>query len=132
MEQEDKKTNGAQEKDTPDSATGANLQDETKRVVRGEADDASRILGPHWVEDEGKRRLVVRAFRPGAMAASIFWRGNIEPQTMAEIDAGGLFEAVVASRAVPSRDKPIVVSEFRSVEREQTCFGVPFHCFGRR
>ncbi len=55
MEQEDKKPNGAQEKDTPDSATGANLQDETKRVVRGEADDASRILGPHWVESEGKR-----------------------------------------------------------------------------
>jgi hypothetical protein len=61
MEQEDEKPNGAQEKDTPDSATGANWRDETKRLVRGEADDASRILGPHWVEGKGKNKLVVRA-----------------------------------------------------------------------
>ncbi len=86
---------------------GANLRDEIERVVRGESDDASRILGPHWVERDGKRVLVVRAFRPGAMEASIFWRGNSEAQAMTEIHPGGVFEALAPSRVADSREEAV-------------------------
>jgi 1,4-alpha-glucan branching enzyme len=107
MEQEDKKPNGELGKDTRSGATavGANLRDEIARVVRGESDDASRILGAHSVERDGKRVLLVRAFRPGAMEASIFWRGNTEAQVMTEVHPGGVFEAIAPSRAA-SREEP--------------------------
>ena len=86
---------------------GANLRDEVERVVRGESDDASRILGPHWVERDGKRALVLRAFRPGAMEGSIFWRGNSKPQAMTEIHPGGMFEAVGPSRVADSHEEAV-------------------------
>jgi 1,4-alpha-glucan branching enzyme len=107
MEQEDNKPNGAQEKATPGGATavGTNLRDEIERVVRGESDGASRILGPHWVERAGTRVLVLRAFRPGAMEASIFWRGNPEAQAMTEIHPGGMFETVAPSWVAASREE---------------------------
>ena len=109
MEQEDKKPNGAEEKDTRDGATAVdtNLGEEIERVVRGESDGAWQILGPHWVERDGTRVLVVRAFRPGAMEASIFWRGNPEAQAMTEIHPGGIFEAVAPSWVAASREEAV-------------------------
>ena len=99
MEQKDKQPDGVK-------TAGANLREEIERIVRGEDSDASLILGPHWVERDGKRVLVVRAFRPGATEASILWRGN-PAQAMTEIHPGGVFEAVASSSAVTrAKSKP--------------------------
>src|SRR5271155_5502868 len=82
---------------------GANLREEIERIVRGEDSDASLILGPHWVQRDGKRVLVVRAFRPGATEAGILWRGN-PAQAMTEIHPGGVFEARVSLSEADSRE----------------------------
>ena len=108
IEQKDKQPNvaarGGAEKDSRDgivSAT-ASLREEIARIVRGEDSDASLILGPHWVERDGQRALVVRAFRPGATEASILWRGN-PAQAMTEIHSGGVFEAFAPASALALR-----------------------------
>jgi 1,4-alpha-glucan branching enzyme len=96
IDQKNKQPDGA-------SVAGTNLREEIARIVLGEDSDASLILGPHWVEREGKRVLVVRAFRPGAIEASLLWRGNPEPQAMTEVHPGGVFEAVAPASAVALR-----------------------------
>ncbi|HXW57539.1 MAG TPA: 1,4-alpha-glucan branching protein GlgB [Candidatus Cybelea sp.] len=65
-----------------------------ERIVRGEESDPFQVLGPHWIEREGKRVLAIRAFRPGASEASILWNaGTVSPA--ASIRSEGLFEAVI-------------------------------------
>src|ERR1700734_4499639 len=99
IEKKDKRPNvaaaGGAEKDNRDGivSSTAGFREEIARIVRGEDSDASLILGPHWVERDGKRVLVVRAFRPGATEASILWRGSTEPQPMTRIHRDGGFEA---------------------------------------
>src|ERR1700722_14972867 len=97
IEPKDKEARGGAEKDDRDGVVSstAGFRDEIARIVRGEDTDASLILGPHWVERDGTRVLVVRAFRPGATEASILWRGN-PTQAMTEIHPGGVFEAVAS------------------------------------
>ena len=104
IEQKDKRPGGGAEKDSRDGivSSTASFRDEIARIVRGEDSDASLILGPHWVERDGTRVLVVRAFRPGATEASILWRGN-PAQAMTEIHAGGVFEAVLSLSDADSR-----------------------------
>jgi hypothetical protein len=104
IEQKDKRPGGGAEKDSRDGivSSTASFRDEIARIVRGEDSDASLILGPHWVERDGTRVLVVRAFRPGATEASLLWRGN-PAQAMTEIHAGGVFEAVLSLSDADSR-----------------------------
>src|SRR6202046_4620640 len=92
MEQKDKQPEGAK-------TARASFQDEIERIVRGEDSDASQVLGPHWVERDGKRVLMIRAFRPSATEASQLWRGNAVPQAMTQIHPDGVFEAVAPSGA---------------------------------
>ncbi len=101
-----------EQKDKPSDAvktTCASLREEVERIVRGEAEDASKILGPHWIERDGKGVLVVRAFRPAAIEASILWRGNPEAQPMMEVHSDGVFEGVAPSRAAALREEAVVV-----------------------
>ena len=104
MDEKDKRPGGGAEKDNRDGivSSTAGFREEIARIVRGEDSDASLILGPHWVERDGQRVLVVRAFRPGATEASILWRGN-PAQAMTEIHPGGVFEAVAPASAVALR-----------------------------
>jgi len=108
IEKKDKRPNvaagGGAEKDNRDGvvSSGAGFREEIARIVRGEDSDASLILGPHWAERDGKRVLVVRAFRPGATEASILWRGS-PAQAMTEIHPGGVFEAVASLSEAESR-----------------------------
>src|SRR5580693_2551772 len=105
MDEKDKQADSIEKKDKQPggaSITGTSFRDEIERIVRGEDSDASLILGPHWVQRDGKRVLVVRAFRPGATEASILWRGN-PAQAMTEIHAGGVFEAVASLSEAESR-----------------------------
>ena len=44
---------------------------EVERIVLAKHSEPFRILGPHWIEREGTRSLAVRAFRPGAIGASV-------------------------------------------------------------
>jgi 1,4-alpha-glucan branching enzyme len=97
MEQKDKQPDGVK-------ISGANLRDEVERIVRGEDSDASFVLGPHWIERDGKRVLVVRGFRPGAVEGSLLWRGNAVPQPMTQIHSDGVFESVAAPGNPALRD----------------------------
>src|SRR3984885_11971480 len=142
IEKKDKRPNvaagGGAEKDSRDGIVSfsASFREEIARIVRGEDSDASLILGPHWVEREGQRVLVVRAFRPGATEASLLWRGNPEPQTMTEIHPGGVFEAIAPSRAAGSggesaatlreaTESPIVAGSSESKSASTTTASVP-------
>jgi 1,4-alpha-glucan branching enzyme len=63
-------------------------------IVRAEDSDPFQILGPHWIERDGKRVLAIRLFRPGADEANVVWR-NGPPTVTKKIDANGVFEAVI-------------------------------------
>src|SRR5690348_17511169 len=64
------------------------------RIVRGEDADPFQILGPHWIERDGKRQFAIRVYRPGAAEAKILWRDGIS-STATKIAPEGLFEAIV-------------------------------------
>ena len=84
----------------PGNLSRASVQEQIERVVRGEHADPSAVLGPHWVERDGKQALAIRAFRPNALEASLLWSGEAAPRPMAEIAKGGAFEAVIAASEV--------------------------------
>jgi 1,4-alpha-glucan branching enzyme len=74
-----------------------------ERIVRAEDSDPFQILGPHWIERDGKHVLAVRIFRPGASEASIVWRRGAV-SAASKIAAEGLFEAVVDPATAQLRD----------------------------
>ncbi len=64
--------------------------------------DPFRVLGPHLVEENGRRRLEIRAFLPEAKEANVLLDGQIHP--MRRIAEEGFFEAVVGrNEVVPYR-----------------------------
>src|SRR3984957_12440718 len=87
------------EKQNPKLEVETSMQDplarELELVARGEHSDPFGILGPHWIERDGKRALAIRIFRPGATQATIAWQ---KPKTMfpaIQIHAAGIFEVVL-------------------------------------
>jgi 1,4-alpha-glucan branching enzyme len=68
---------------------------EIDRIVRAEHSDPFQILGPHWIERDGKRSLAVRLFHPGATEASVVWNATQAAFPATNIDPGGLFEAIL-------------------------------------
>ena len=78
------------------------LPDEIAAIVGAYHGDPFRVLGPHLAEENGGRRLVIRAFLPEAREAFVLLGDEARP--MARIDPGGLFEAVIeAQQVVPYR-----------------------------
>jgi 1,4-alpha-glucan branching enzyme len=74
---------------------GESFESEVGRLVRGEHSDPFRILGPHWIERDGKKLLAVRVLRPGAAEVAIIWNGNKETIPATRIHPDGMFEAVL-------------------------------------
>jgi 1,4-alpha-glucan branching enzyme len=84
-----------------------------ERLVRAEDSDPFQILGPHWIERDGRRVLAIRAFRPGASEANIIWKNGAISATK-KIAPEGLFEAIVAPGDLKLRSgEPVAPSAYR-------------------
>src|SRR5208282_4525700 len=101
------------EKPVADKQVADPWHEEVARIVRAEDSDPFQILGPHWIDRDGKRVLAIRAFRPGATGATILWgRSGVAPAS--QIDAGGFFEAIVPSDVTKLHgDEPVPANAYR-------------------
>jgi 1,4-alpha-glucan branching enzyme len=64
-------------------------------LVRAENRDPFRLLGPHVVEEDERRRLVVRGFFPRASEVFVLLQGHADAIPASRIHADGLFEATL-------------------------------------
>ena len=65
------------------------------RLVDGTHENPFEVLGPHEVEDKGRRATAIRAFLPGANRAWVVDRGSLRPpRPMRRIHPAGLYEAI--------------------------------------
>lgn len=73
-----------------------------ERIVRAEDSDPFQVLGPHPIDRDGKRELVIRVFRPGATDASILSNDDTVFNAT-KIQPEGLFEITIpADAGLPS------------------------------
>jgi 1,4-alpha-glucan branching enzyme len=77
-----------------------NLQTEFEQIVHGEHSDPFSVLGPHWVEANGNRSLVIRAFRPNAVELSAIWNKRNESHTANRVHPDGIFEVTFPASGV--------------------------------
>ena len=98
----------------PEPVTGApkappRLEVELEALARAEHGEAFRLLGPHLVEREGGRRILVRTIQPYATAVSVVLSsGEAIPTKRLELGDGadGIFEALMppACQYLEARD----------------------------
>ncbi len=98
----------------PEPVTGApeappRLEVELEALARAEHGEAFRLLGPHVVEREGGRRILVRTIQPYATAVSlVLSSGETIPAKRLELGDGadGIFEALMppACQYLEARD----------------------------
>jgi 1,4-alpha-glucan branching enzyme len=69
-------------------------------VIHGYHENPFEILGPHEIEQDGRRALAVRAFLPEAQRAWVVDAGHQQPKAMRRIHPAGLFEAVVDPKGI--------------------------------
>ncbi|MFZ3329113.1 MAG: 1,4-alpha-glucan branching protein GlgB [Candidatus Acidiferrales bacterium] len=72
---------------------------EFELIVRGEHSDAFAILGPHWINADGRRSLAVRVFRPNAAEVTLLGNKNNESYPARQLQPEGLFEAIIPAPA---------------------------------
>ena len=82
------------------SSISANLQKDIELLVRGEHSDPFAVLGPHWVDEDGKHLLAIRVFRPNAAEVAVLWGKKAEPRHAIRIHPEGLFEARIPATGV--------------------------------
>ncbi|MFV1965015.1 MAG: 1,4-alpha-glucan branching protein GlgB [Pirellulaceae bacterium] len=63
-------------------------------LIEGRHANPFEILGPHEVEENGRRALAVRAFLPDSQRAWVVDRPHAAPRPMRRIHPSGLFEAI--------------------------------------
>jgi 1,4-alpha-glucan branching enzyme len=68
--------------------------EEIEKLTGSSHSDPFSILGPHLIDGDDRKSLVIRALLPDAMNASIIRRGSKRRHPMQQIDSTGLFEAV--------------------------------------
>ncbi|MDE3171101.1 MAG: 1,4-alpha-glucan branching protein GlgB, partial [Acidobacteriota bacterium] len=78
---------------------------EVEAIVQSNHGDPFCILGPHWVEREGRRFLAVRGFRRSAMKAEVVWKSDDRDFAADRIHADGLFEALIAPESAGLRER---------------------------
>jgi 1,4-alpha-glucan branching enzyme len=99
MGKEDKlKAPAATPQATP--AASASLEQDIDLLVRGEHSDPFAVLGPHWIEQDGKNLLAIRVFRPNAAEVTVLWGKKGEPQHAIRIHPQGWFEARIPATGV--------------------------------
>jgi 1,4-alpha-glucan branching enzyme len=85
-----------------------------ERLTKGEDSDPSGILGPHWVERDGRAAVAIRVFRPSAERVSIRWSDGKSVFPTQRIHPEGLFEAVVpAGTPGVTPRQPVAPSAYR-------------------
>ncbi len=72
-----------------------------------------RVLGPHWIERDGKPRLAIRGFRPGAKEMQVVWSASGETLPAAQIHNVGIFEAVIPEQPQFEPGKAIPPDAYR-------------------
>ncbi|MGH9567921.1 MAG: GlgB N-terminal domain-containing protein, partial [Candidatus Angelobacter sp.] len=70
---------------------------ELNLLAKGRLPNPYQVLGPHWVEREGRPALAIRAFLPRAAKATVIW--GTEPHEAAKIHPDGAFEAILPLEA---------------------------------
>jgi 1,4-alpha-glucan branching enzyme len=96
------------------SPLAKSLADELADLVRAELSDPFRVLGPHWVERDGKKMLAIRAFRPGAREMSVLWNPGQTAYASVQSHPAGVFEATIAASGLGLTDAtPVAPSAYR-------------------
>ena len=78
-------------------------------VVYGYHENPFEVLGPHEVEQNGRRALAVRAYLPEAQRAWVVDPAHGVTRPMRRIHPAGLYEAVVEERAARSEERAHVM-----------------------
>ena len=90
------------------------LAEEFEDLILARESDPFRLLGPHWIERDGAKALVIRSMRPDATALTILWGPRKAEFPAARIDPAGLFEAVIPASAIGiSGSEPIAPQAYR-------------------
>ncbi len=90
------------------------LHDEFAQIVRGENSNPFATLGPHWTEQDGKKSLAIRVFRPNAEEVTVLWGKKSEPHRAIQVHREGLFEAhIPASVAGKANSEAVPPGAYR-------------------
>src|SRR5687767_12876052 len=90
--------------------TGVSL-DAIGALIEGRHDNPYSVLGPHPIEDNGRRALAVRTFLPNAKQVWLLDKSQGVPRPMRRIHPAGLYEAIC-----PADDtETLIPYEFRVV-----------------
>lgn len=80
--------------------------DTIRRLVDGTIENPFAVLGPHVVEDAGRKLLTVRAFFPDSAQVWLIDKAQEGgPRPMRRIHPAGLFEAICPGDPIPSPDR---------------------------
>ena len=96
---------------TPAEKPRDTLHDEFAQIVGGENSNPFAILGPHWTEQDGKKSLAIRVFRPNAEEVTVLWGKKAEPHRALQIHREGLFEARIPSSVAGKANSEAVAPE---------------------
>jgi 1,4-alpha-glucan branching enzyme len=75
-------------------------QDALESLAKGTYNDPFGILGPHWIDRNGKHVLAVRAFRPGATSLTVLWGQRRISFAGTLIHPDGIFEALLPAETI--------------------------------
>ncbi len=75
------------------------FQEEIDSIAGATHSEPFQVLGPHWVERNGKPALAIRAYHPGAREVHVLWRRGAVPFAAKRIHPDGLFEAILLPEA---------------------------------
>ncbi|HJQ79053.1 MAG TPA: 1,4-alpha-glucan branching protein GlgB [Lacipirellulaceae bacterium] len=75
-------------------------------VIYGYHENPFEVLGPHEVEDSGRRALAVRAYLPEAQRAWVVDPAHSAARPMRRIHPAGLYEAVCPADTISQRTAP--------------------------
>lgn len=67
-------------------------------IIQGKHPDPATILGPHEVDQQGKKTIAVRAFVPDAKQVWIEHSAHSRPQPMRKLHPGGFYEVFCNAR----------------------------------
>src|SRR4029078_13511887 len=91
-------------------------------LVYGYHENPFEVLGPHEIEQDGRRALAVRAYLPEAQRAWVVDAAQGAPRPMRRIHPAGLYEAVVEERGPKKRaeretpndlESPLIASPYQ-------------------
>ncbi len=90
------------------------LQTDIELIARGQHSDPFAVLGPHWTEQDGKKLLAVRVFRPNAAEVTVLWGKKAEAHRATRIHPDGVFEAQIpASATGKSQSEAVAPGAYR-------------------